>query len=81
MLSQLLHSTPPSLAGQLKQGGGAQQFLMQIGRSHHWLETAFATAFIFFAQISDLAFKTFDLTNDRLDSTIGAFSKLDPGSA
>jgi hypothetical protein len=80
MLSQLLHSTPGSIAGQIKQKG-EQQFLMQIGRSHDWIETAFATVFIFFAQIADYAFKTFDLNNEKLDATSAAFRKLDPGSA
>jgi hypothetical protein len=77
MLSQLLHSTPPALAGQLKEGG-QQKFLMQIGRSHEWVDTALATVFLFFVQIADSAFKTFDLSNERLERLARAFAKVDP---
>jgi aspartyl-tRNA synthetase len=79
MLSQLLHSTPPAMVGQLRQDG-QQQFRLQIGRSNEWLGTALATVFIFFAQIADSSFKTFDLNNERLESLTQEFIKVDPGS-
>jgi hypothetical protein len=77
MLSQLLHSTPPAMAGQLKEDG-QQQFRMQIGRSHEWVDTALATVFLFFAQIADSSFKTFNLSNERLESLAQAFTKVGP---
>lgn len=80
MLSQLLHSTPPALVGQLRQVS-EQNFQMQIGRSNEWLIEAFATVFIFFSQIADSCFKTFDLNNRGLDALAQMFVKLHPESS
>ncbi len=75
MLSQLLHSTPSALAGQLRQRG-EQQFLMQVGRQHGWIDTALATVFIFFAQVADSSYTVFGLDSRQLQSIIGEFKKL-----
>ncbi len=75
MLSQILHSSPAALAGQLQQEG-AQSFAMQIGRSHEWIDTAFATVFIFFAQIVDSGVRAFSLRSEKLESVTSAFQKL-----
>jgi len=80
MLSQRAHSTPSSFTGQLGMKD-EQSFLMHIGRSHEWIDTALATIFIFFAQVAELAFKTFGLNDGDLQLAIAEFKRLHPNSA
>ncbi len=77
LLSQLIHSSPSGLVGQLSTLDG-RSFEIQIGRSHEWIDTALALVFMYFAQISQTAFNTFGLDCQGLQPTFDAFRKLHP---
>jgi len=54
--------------------------LMQVGQSHSWIDTALATVFIFFYQVAESAYRTFEISTERLEPILKAFKELHPES-
>jgi aspartyl-tRNA synthetase len=75
MLSQLLHSSVSSLAGQLEE---AQQgdWKLRYSRGPEWVDTALATVFIFFHAVTENTCSVFGLDKSHIASLGDKFKAL-----
>ncbi len=75
MLSQLLHSSVASLAGQLHEADHGD-WTLRIGRGPEWVDTALATVFINFFAVVNVAYAAFALDKSNLEKLRKEFEKV-----
>jgi len=74
LLSQQLHSTVSSLAGQLKLEDPSR-FLIRIGRGPEWVNEGFQTIFKYFSLTVEVSYRAFQVDNARLLELRERFAK------
>ena len=75
MLSQLLHSSVSSLAGQLHEAQSGD-WRLRYSRGPEWVDTALATVFIFFHAVTENAYSVFGLDKSHIASLGDKFKAL-----
>jgi aspartyl-tRNA synthetase len=75
MLSQLLHSSVASVAGNLQESQQGN-WKLRIGRGPEWVDTALATVFIFFFHVVEASYQVFEIDQRKIAELKAKFDDI-----